>query len=90
MIGSTLVKPLLDIPCQQKYLAAAAAGGLVMYYNLDTLLVSRGVPKVAHYALAGMLVESICGTSARELSMTALYASGVPLAYMAAQQVGLK
>ena len=56
MIGG--VGPLMALKCKHKRITSALAGGVMAYTGTDTLLVGMGVPRMAHYALAGVAVDA--------------------------------
>ena len=48
---------ITQLPCGQKRLASGLAGAAVAYMALDSL---APIPKWAHYALAGVIVDVAC------------------------------
>lgn len=48
---------ITQLPCGQKRIASAIAGGTVAMYGWDRVL---PLPKLAHYAAAGVLVDLGC------------------------------
>jgi hypothetical protein len=48
---------IMELPCKQKHVATVAAGAVVAYAGLDTLL---PFPPIVHYIAAGVLVDSMC------------------------------
>ena len=48
---------ITQLPCQQKRLTSILAGGFIAAYGYDTML---PLPRAAHYAAAGLLVDVTC------------------------------
>lgn len=52
-----MIGMITQLPCQQKRVFSALAGGFVAAYGYDTLL---PLPRVVHYGAAGLLVDVGC------------------------------
>lgn len=64
---------ITQLPCQQKRITSAIAGAAVAMYGYDQMF---PLPRMAHYAVAGALVDFTCRGSDVRLGSTELMYSG--------------